>query len=371
VIEQPNFIGMPRFQDAGCGRLLTCTMQLWPIANSPKNRASSIRPSSIRTGECKEPRQPVACPRVGTVENFGASMKDPSLIGTLIAFLVLALAFGLIKRWRPAVVGQRLLRPGYRTDLIYWLSTPWLTRSVTRIGVVLALLPLFALLGRPLTRESVLAGYGPLAQWSLPIQAVAIVVIGDFVGYWTHRGFHRGWPWRVHAIHHSSVHLDWLAAVRVHPLNDLGNRVTQALVLIGFGFSPLAVAAYQPFLTLYAIFLHANVRVDLGPFRHVIATPAFHHWHHTSATEGREKNFAGLLPLWDLLFGTFHLPADAPTRFGVDGLQVPQGYFAQLWFPFRRPVSPPPTTNRPEGKKAAPTAESKIDCDLPEVPAEG
>ena len=273
-------------------------------------------------------------------------MREPSLIGTLIAFVLLALIFGLLERWRPAAVGQRVLRPGYRTDLIYWLTTPLLTRSMTRIGVILALVPLFTLLGRPLTRESVLAGFGPLAQWSLPAQALAIVVIGDFVGYWTHRAFHRGWAWRVHAVHHSSEALDWLAAVRVHPLNDLGNRVAQALVLIGLGFSPLAVAAYQPFLTLYAIFLHANIRADFGPLRYVIATPAFHRSHHTSQTEACDKNFAGLLPLWDLLFGTYYLPQGRQAqRFGVDGLQVPDGFLAQLLFPFRRAATKAPASD--------------------------
>ncbi len=108
------------------------------------------------------------------------------------------------------------------------------------------------------------------------------------------------------------------------------------MVLAGLGFSPIAVAAYQPFLTLYAIFLHANVRADFGPLQYLIATPAFHRWHHTSEAEGRDKNFAGLLPLWDLLFGTFHMPAGVtPKRFGVDAPPVPKGYWAQLWFPFR------------------------------------
>lgn len=270
-------------------------------------------------------------------------MEDPGLFGTLVALALLAVVFGLIERWRPAVIGQRMLRPGYGTDLVYWLTTPWLTRSMTRIGVVLALAPLFALLGRPLTRESVLAGYGAVGQWPMPAQALAIVVIGDFVGYWTHRAFHRGWAWRVHAVHHSSEALDWLAAVRVHPLNDLGNRVAQALVLIGLGFSPLAVAAIQPFLTLYAIFLHANVRAEFGPLRYVIATPAFHRWHHTSEADGCDKNFAGLLPLWDLMFGTFHMPPGRQAeRFGVDGIKVPGSYLAQLMFPFRRPATEPP-----------------------------
>jgi len=168
------------------------------------------------------------------------------------------------------------------------------------------------------------------------MQALAMIVIGDFVGYWTHRAFHIGRPWRLHAVHHSSEHLDWLAAVRVHPLNELVNRVVSASVLLTIGFSPLSVAAYQPFLTLYAIFLHANVRMDFGPFRYVLATPAFHRWHHTSQAQGRDRNFAGLLPLWDALFGTLYLPRNTHAeRFGVDGPPLPKTWWGQLAYPFR------------------------------------
>lgn len=267
-------------------------------------------------------------------------MREPTLAGVLAAFVVLSLLFGMIERLRPAQPGQAWLRPGYLTDLIYWITTPLLTRTVTQIGVVLTLLPLFALLGRPLTRESLLVGWGPLGQWSMPAQAITIIVLGDFLGYWLHRAFHCGWWWRVHAVHHSSTALDWLAAVRVHPLNEMANRVVQAGVLMALGFSPLAVAAYQPFLTLYAIFLHANVRADFGPLRYVIATPAFHRWHHTSAEEGRDRNFAGLLPLWDVLFGTFHLPKGREaSEFGVSD-PIPPGYLGQLLWPFRRKPRP-------------------------------
>jgi sterol desaturase/sphingolipid hydroxylase (fatty acid hydroxylase superfamily) len=67
----------------------------------------------------------------------------------------------------------------------------------------------------------------------------------------------------------------------------------------------------------------------------VIASPAFRRWHHTSAAEGRDRNFAGLLPLWDILFGTFWLPDRPPTRFGVDD-PVPTHLPGQLLWPFRR-----------------------------------
>lgn len=59
---------------------------------------------------------------------------------------------------------------------------------------------------------------------------------------------------------------------------------------------------------------------DFGPLRAILASPRFHRWHHTSAEEGRDKNFAGLLPLWDILFGTYYIPDSQPTGFGVSDL---------------------------------------------------
>ncbi|HET8578957.1 MAG TPA: sterol desaturase family protein, partial [Methylomirabilota bacterium] len=92
--------------------------------------------------------------------------------------------------------------------------------------------------------------------------------------------------------------------------------------------------------TFYAILLHANVPWTLGPLRYAIASPAFHRWHHTSEAEGRDKNFAGLFPLWDLLFGTFYMPRGRqPMQFGVAGDPVPEGLWAQLCYPFRRPAT--------------------------------
>jgi sterol desaturase/sphingolipid hydroxylase (fatty acid hydroxylase superfamily) len=265
-------------------------------------------------------------------------MRDPTLLTVAVSLIALALLFGLVERLIPANRTQKTIRPGITTDLIYWFTTPFLTRAVSRVGIIVALVPLFALLGRPLSKESLLAGHGLVATWAPGAQAIAMIVIGDFVGYWTHRAFHTGRAWRVHAVHHSSEQLDWLAAVRVHPLNDLVNRVIQAIVLLGIGFSPLSVAAYQPFLTLYAIFLHANVRVDFGPLRYLVATPAFHRWHHTSQAEGRDRNFAGLLPLWDWLFGTLYLPSGShATRFGVDGSPLPRTWLGQLLYPFHAP----------------------------------
>ena len=95
---------------------------------------------------------------------------------------------------------------------------------------------------------------------------------------------------------------------------------------------------YLVFVTLQAIFIHANVRVRFGPLRWLVATPEFHHWHHASDPLAYNSNFAGEFPWIDLAFGTLHLPVGRmPTAYGADE-QAPERYFAQLAWPLRRPV---------------------------------
>jgi sterol desaturase/sphingolipid hydroxylase (fatty acid hydroxylase superfamily) len=149
--------------------------------------------------------------------------------------------------------------------------------------------------------------------------------------------FHSRRLWKFHAVHHSSKEVDWLSSVRLHPVNDAVSRIFQAVPFVLLGFSPAVVAAYVPFLTLYAILLHANVSWTFGPMGYLVASPAFHRWHHTKEPEAIDKNFAGLLPMWDLLFGTFYLPKDRrPTEFGVHDDGVPENFWGQLAYPFRR-----------------------------------
>ena len=71
--------------------------------------------------------------------------------------------------------------------------------------------------------------------------------------------------------------------------------------------------------TVWGFFIHANVRWRFGWLESVIATPAFHHWHHTNDTENRDRNYASMLPVLDWVFGTLHLPRRLwPAVYGVD-----------------------------------------------------
>lgn len=257
-------------------------------------------------------------------------------VGLAIAFVVLFVAFGLLQLLRPRELRLPLLRRGFLTDAAYWAFTPVVTRAVTRVALIVALAPLALLIYGKVDADLIRNGYGPASRLPLWVQAAAILLLSDFFSYWMHRAFHRGRLWRFHAVHHSSVDLDWLSSVRLHPVNDAVMRIATTLPVLALGFAPVAVVGLIPFITFMAVLIHANVDWDWGPLRAVVASPCFHRWHHTDERAARDKNFAGLFPLWDILFGTYYMPRDRrPSGFGTM-TPVPTSLAGQLVFPFRR-----------------------------------
>ena len=256
----------------------------------------------------------------------------------VLAFVALAVLFGVLEHCWPATAGQPRWRRDSHTDLAYWFFTPLVTKAITRAGVLVAVVGVAYLAGVPLDRQHVRTFVAERRSSPLPpaVQIVVMVVLSDFASYWSHRLLHSRWLWRFHAVHHGSTQVDWLSSVRLHPVNDIVGKLVQGLPLFLLGFDYTLLAVYTPFLTLYAIFVHANVSWTFGPLRYVVASPVFHRWHHTCEREGLDKNFAGLLPVWDLLFGTFYMPPGRrPERFGVEGAPVPEGLWSQLVYPFR------------------------------------
>ena len=131
-----------------------------------------------------------------------------------------------------------------------------------------------------------------------------------------HRLFHRRPLWRFHAVHHAARELDWLSSVRVHPVNEALMRVAYVVPLFALGFRGEVLAGVTPLFTLYALGLHANVPWTFGPLRYVLASPAFHRWHHTAEERGARqelrRHFPGVGP------GVRHLlPARGPAAGGL------------------------------------------------------
>src|SRR5947199_375774 len=89
---------------------------------------------------------------------------------------------------RPATIcWPRFFRSWYKVDVFYWFFTPLVTKAISQFAILLVLVPLFLLLGRKLDKEVVQAGYGPMLMLPRWAQAVTILVVGDFIGYWSHR----------------------------------------------------------------------------------------------------------------------------------------------------------------------------------------
>ncbi len=242
-----------------------------------------------------------------------------------IGLLVLALLFVPLERLLP-LRRERIFRPGWRTDVLHFFFSHALEQLL-----LFAAIALLAWALHPLVPARLQAG---VAAQPRALQLVEAFLLVELIGYFAHRAFHRvPWLWRIHAVHHSSEHLDWLASLRVHPFDQLLTRALQFIPLYLLGFRAELFAGVAGGLGLYALLLHANARVRLGPLEALVSSPRFHHWHHSADAEGRDVNFAGLFPWVDRLFGTHHLPPERwPGRYGSD-TEVPASYLRQLAYP--------------------------------------
>jgi len=249
-----------------------------------------------------------------------------------LSFLLLFLIFRPLELAFPADKSQRFFRPLWWTDLCFMLG-----QYLFFNGAILWLLNRAA----PWTHAATPA---PLqnffAHRPLWLQATLIIFVGDFLIYWGHRLQHRvGFLWRFHSIHHSAEHLDWLAAHREHPIDSIFTILLVNLPAFALGFPIRSLAWFAGFRGLWAIYIHANVRMPIGPLRLLLGAPELHHWHHDRSRDS--GNYANVSPLMDLLFGTYRCPHTEPSRFGTDD-PMPTHYLGQLLHPFRRQKPHPP-----------------------------
>jgi sterol desaturase/sphingolipid hydroxylase (fatty acid hydroxylase superfamily) len=246
----------------------------------------------------------------------------------VLELLVLGLLFVPMEQFF-ALRRQRIFRSGWQTDLKHFF--------VSHAGVQLlsfaSMIPAQAAFAWALQLD--FQKY--VAAQPLAVQFVEILLAVDLMTYWVHRTFHKvPLLWNFHAIHHSSREMDWLAGSRMHLVDVLVTRAAAFIPVFVLGFAPAALYAYLVFVSFHAVFIHANVRWRLPGVRWVIATPEFHHWHHTSDEEGLDRNFAGFLPMWDVLFGTAHQPEYWPKNYGTVKFQPPETWVGQLLYPFRK-----------------------------------
>jgi sterol desaturase/sphingolipid hydroxylase (fatty acid hydroxylase superfamily) len=226
-----------------------------------------------------------------------------------LSFMFLVVVFRPLELAFPAKPGQRFFRKSWFTDLCFFLGQYLLWG-----GLVLWVLSHFSYWLTGIVPYGFRQAVASQPWW---LQVGEVVVLSDFLIYWGHRLQHRvGFLWRFHAVHHSAEHLDWLAAHREHPLDTIYTVGLINLPAFLLGFPLETIAGFIAFRGLWAIYIHSNVRLPIGPLRMLIGAPELHHWHHDRDRDA--GNYANLSPLMDILFGTYRCPDHEPEHFGLN-----------------------------------------------------
>jgi sterol desaturase/sphingolipid hydroxylase (fatty acid hydroxylase superfamily) len=171
-----------------------------------------------------------------------------------------------------------------------------------------------------LAHDRALLDFGP--YWLDPTSArfftlwFALFLLEDLCFYWFHRMSHRlGWLWAAHVSHHSSERFDLSVALRQSWTPFVAFPFWLPLPLLGF--DPIMVLLAQFFSLFYQALLHTELVPSLGPIERVLNTPQHHRVHHGANDRYRDKNFGGVLIVWDRLFGTY-AGLSEPIRYGID-----------------------------------------------------
>lgn len=243
------------------------------------------------------------------------------LLKSVILFMVLE------KIW-PKYPEQAILRPQWRTDLIYFGVNHLLVGLLLLVGNGFA--PMFF-------GWAISEGFQNTVQsWPIWVQVILLIFCADFMQYWSHRIFHEvPFLWKFHAVHHSAEHMDWLAGSRNHLFQVLVDRSLIMIPLYLLGTTKGALDIYVLIAAFQAVFVHTNCGIPFGPFAYVFVTPRFHHWHHSKDDPAIDTNYAVHLPLFDMIFRSFHLPKTHwPKEYGTVS-PLPRYFGGQFLYPFR------------------------------------
>ncbi|MCX2745321.1 sterol desaturase family protein [Mangrovivirga sp. M17] len=239
---------------------------------------------------------------------------------TGISLVFLILVFLPMEKVFPAKRNQKFFRPRWILDFCFFLG-----QYLLWSGLVLWVLNYF---GEYLTSIVPKSFQSIIKSQPFIIQVFEVLFLSDFLIYWGHRLQHSvDFLWRFHKVHHSAEHLDWLAAHREHPLDSIYTIGLINLPAFIMGFPLESIAGIIAFRGIWAIYIHSNVRLPIGPLRVLIGAPELHHWHHD--LDRRAGNYANISPIMDVIFGTYKCPDTEPEKFGIKE-ESPNTYLGQI-----------------------------------------
>ncbi|HTJ94092.1 MAG TPA: sterol desaturase family protein [Pararobbsia sp.] len=155
----------------------------------------------------------------------------------------------------------------------------------------------------------------PTTWWAF----VALFVAQDFFYYVFHRASHRvRWMWASHVTHHSSERLNLSTAFRQSLTYPISGMWVFWLPLAWIGFAPPYIVAVVALNLAFQFFVHTEAIGKLGWVEYVLNTPSHHRVHHARNPSYLDRNYAGLLIVWDRMFGSFIEEDPAvPCEYGI------------------------------------------------------
>ncbi|WP_231629323.1 sterol desaturase family protein, partial [Streptomyces clavuligerus] len=152
----------------------------------------------------------------------------------------------------------------------------------------------------------------PFLWWTV----VPMLLAQDFLYYWYHRSHHVvRLLWASHVVHHSSRRFNLTTALR-QPWTGVTSGFFY-LPMVALGVHPAAVAFCVSVNLVYQFWVHTERIGRLPrPVEYLLNTPSHHRVHHASQGGYLDRNFGGVLIVWDRLFGTFAAEAERPV-FGL------------------------------------------------------
>lgn len=153
------------------------------------------------------------------------------------------------------------------------------------------------------------------AIWKIFIAFIAV----EFAYYWHHRWAHQiRWLWATHGVHHTAPYMNLSVAGRLGWTGLLSGTVLFFSPLVLLGLHPVAVFLMLAAGLFYQIWIHTELVPRLGILEYIFNTPSNHRVHHGSNPEYLDKNFGGVLIIFDILFGTYAKEErDIPIIYGV------------------------------------------------------
>jgi len=166
-----------------------------------------------------------------------------------------------------------------------------------------------------------------LHQYSLfsidlnPFTIFIAFILQDFLYYWFHRASHHiHWFWAAHVVHHSSKNMNFTTAFRQSIFYPVVGMWLFWLPIIIIGFEPRFMLMIVGVNLAYQFFVHTQIVGRLGWLEYLFNTPSHHRVHHAINKGYIDKNFAGVLIVWDKLFGTFVQERDKDqNQYGIMG----------------------------------------------------